>query len=165
VKILSEPLDPKQLRSEIDFVAVASRYTQLRRRARQWVGLCPFHSERHPSFYIHPEKRIFYCFGCGMGGDVFDFIMAVENCGFSRAMQIVRGFRGGSDRGPTGPREQGGRPPEAPKGPPLYIARKPQPKPRAVGELPPLAVDCAAERYLTAGDSLETCGRVRRNQW
>src|SRR5260370_33886260 len=70
-------------------VAVASRYTRLRRAGRQFVGLCPLHSERHPSFYIHPEKKVFFCFGCSTGGDIFRLVMLLEDCSCSEAVERV----------------------------------------------------------------------------
>ncbi|HEY6346500.1 MAG TPA: CHC2 zinc finger domain-containing protein [Bryobacteraceae bacterium] len=83
------------MKRQAEFLSIASRYTSLRQSRRQYVGLCPFHAERHPSFYIHPEKKIFYCFGCGAGGDVFDFIMRLERCDFLDALRIVHEFSGG----------------------------------------------------------------------
>jgi hypothetical protein len=71
---------------------VKARYTSLRRTGRQYLGLCPLHSERHPSFYIHPDKKIFYCFGCGFGGDIFDFVQRAEDCDFLEALRIVAEF-------------------------------------------------------------------------
>ncbi len=85
------PLLASEVKARADFVAIASRYTSLRRAGRQYVGLCPFHSERHPSFYVHPEKKIFYCFGCAAGGDLFAFIMRAEGCDFVSALRIVAG--------------------------------------------------------------------------
>src|ERR1700693_5643476 len=67
-------------------------YTRLRRSGRQFVGLCPFHQERHPSFCVHPEKKLFYCFGCGAGGDVFDFVKRVKACDFPDALRIIAEF-------------------------------------------------------------------------
>ena len=68
-------LDARDVKSRADFLPIASLYTLLRRADRQFVGLCPLHRERHPSFYVHPEKKVFFCFGCGAGGDLFDFVM------------------------------------------------------------------------------------------
>lgn len=97
VAVLSaaSPLDARDVKSLADFVAIVSRYTRLRRSGRQYRGLCPFHCERHASLYVHPEKKIFYCFGCGAGGDLFDFIIRAEGCDFSRALRIVAGFSSG----------------------------------------------------------------------
>src|SRR5438445_299131 len=92
-------LDAREVKARADFFAIASRYTRLHRAPRgQFVGLCPFHSERHPSCYVHPEKKIFYCFGCGGGGDLFDFIMRAEGCDFLGALQIVAEFSSGVAR-------------------------------------------------------------------
>jgi len=86
-------LKPRELKRRTDFVAIVSRYAKLRRAGRQYVGLCPFHSERTPSFYVDPQWKVFKCFGrCDASGDLFDFIMRVEGCGFFRAMEIVVAF-------------------------------------------------------------------------
>ena len=77
------------LRNRVDLVEVASRYTGLRRVRHQYIGLCPLHLERHPSFYVHPEKKIFFCFGCGRGGDVFAFVKALLGCDFREAVRQV----------------------------------------------------------------------------
>jgi DNA primase len=96
----------RELKARADFIAIASQYTQLRRAGRQFVGLCPFHPERHPSCYVEPEKRIWKCFGCGLGGDIFAFVMRAEGCDFFDALRIVAGFSGvASESGPrSGPR-------------------------------------------------------------
>ncbi len=93
------PIDARDVKARADFIAIASRYTRLRRAGRQFVGLCPFHQERHPSFYVEPERKIWKCFGCGAGGDLFDFIMRAEGCDFPDALRIVAEFSvGGSPR-------------------------------------------------------------------
>jgi hypothetical protein len=89
---LSLPLDARELKERIDLAKFACGYTRLRRSGKQLVGLCPLHSERHPSFYVHPERRIWFCFGCNRGGDLFDFVMSVECCDFRRALEIVADF-------------------------------------------------------------------------
>lgn len=86
----------RELRLRVDLVAIAARFTRLRRLRGQYVGLCPLHSERHPSFYVHPEKQVFHCFGCGAGGDVFAFVMGATGCHFRRALEIVAAFLGDS---------------------------------------------------------------------
>lgn len=85
----STTLDARELKARADFLAIASRYTRLRHTGRQYVGLCPFHSERHPSFYVEPTRKIWKCFGCGAGGDLFAFIMLAENCDFVKALRMV----------------------------------------------------------------------------
>lgn len=85
-------LNPGDAKRSADFVAVVSHYVKLRRVGRQFVGLCPFHSERTPSFYVDPQRKVFKCFGrCDAGGDVFDFVMRAEGCGFADAVRIVSG--------------------------------------------------------------------------
>src|SRR5258708_22824252 len=90
--INASPYSARDLKAHADLVGYASRFTRLRRYGRQFRGLCPLHSERHPSFYVHPEKQVFHCFGCGTGGDVFAFVMRVNGCDFRRALEIVAEF-------------------------------------------------------------------------
>jgi hypothetical protein len=100
-------LKARELRARVDLVAFASQFTRLRRRGRQFLGLCPFHVERHPSFYVHPDKQVFHCFGCGTGGDVFAFVMRSRRCDFRCALEIVAEYCEGvaRDSGPrSGPR-------------------------------------------------------------
>ncbi|MHB8413697.1 MAG: CHC2 zinc finger domain-containing protein [Candidatus Acidiferrales bacterium] len=85
-------LDACELKRRCDFVVLVSRYTRLQRAGRQYVGLCPLHLERSPSFYVHPQKKIWKCFGCGAGGDLLAFLMRAEHCSFPRALQIVSDF-------------------------------------------------------------------------
>lgn len=78
------------MRSGADLVAIAGRHgVKLRRSGTQLLGLCPFHSERTPSFYIHPVKQLFKCHGCGAGGDVFTFIQRIERVDFPRSLAIA----------------------------------------------------------------------------
>jgi DNA primase len=85
--------NPRALKRDCDFVALVSRYTHLRRSSgRQFVGLCPFHDESNPSFFVEPIKKIFFCHGCRAGGDTLDFIMLAEHCDFCCALQIVSDF-------------------------------------------------------------------------
>ncbi|MGE5583443.1 MAG: DNA primase [Bacillota bacterium] len=79
----------EQIKEKNDIVSVISEYVSLRRAGRSMVGLCPFHSEKTPSFNVNPEKQFFYCFGCGTGGDVFSFIMKLENLDFIGAAKIL----------------------------------------------------------------------------
>jgi hypothetical protein len=92
------PLEARELKARADFPAIASRYMQLQRAGRQYVGRCPFHSERHPSCYIEPERKNWKCFGCQQGGDLFEFVMLAEDCAFSEALWIVADFSSGVAR-------------------------------------------------------------------
>ena len=65
-----------------DIVQVVSDYVDLKKAGKDYRGLCPFHGEKDPSFYVSPQKGIFYCFGCAAGGSVFNFIMKMENISF-----------------------------------------------------------------------------------
>jgi DNA primase len=74
-----------KIRESISLVEIVSNYTKLSRRGRGYVGLCPFHSEKTPSFYVSPDKNLFYCFGCQRGGDVFKFLEYAEGLNFKEA--------------------------------------------------------------------------------
>jgi len=91
----TESINARELKARVDLAVIAARFTRLRRSGRQFVGLCPLHSERNSSFSVHPEKQVFKCFGCGAGGDVFDFVMRATGCDFRRALEIVNEFSQG----------------------------------------------------------------------
>jgi DNA primase len=76
-----------QIRQVAHIIEIASQYTTLRQRGRKHVGLCPFHSEKTPSFTVDSEKGLFHCFGCGIGGDVFSLVMEKENLSFPEALK------------------------------------------------------------------------------
>jgi len=76
-----------QIRQVVNIVDIASQYTTLKRRGKKYVGLCPFHSEKNPSFTVDDEKQLFHCFGCGAGGDVFTLVMEKENLSFPEALR------------------------------------------------------------------------------
>lgn len=78
-----------ELKYRSDISDIASSYMQLKRRGRNLVGLCPFHSEKTPSFNIYPENGSFYCFGCGAGGDVITFVMKIENLDYMEAIRFL----------------------------------------------------------------------------
>ena len=69
-----------------DIESVISQYVTLKRRGKNLVGLCPFHGEKTPSFTVYPETSSFYCFGCGVGGDVFTFTGLIENLDYIAGM-------------------------------------------------------------------------------
>jgi len=77
----------EQVRSSISIVDVISAYVQLRKRGKNYVGLCPFHNEKTPSFTVSEEKQIFHCFGCHTGGNVFKFLMEYDKISFVEAVQ------------------------------------------------------------------------------
>ena len=79
----------QELKDRNDITEVASTYVNLKRRGRNMVGLCPFHGEKTPSFNIYTENGSFYCFGCGVGGDVISFIMRIENLDYIDAVKFL----------------------------------------------------------------------------
>lgn len=84
---------PESIISEIkyrnDIETAVSSYVNLKRRGKNLVGLCPFHSEKTPSFTVYPENGSFYCFGCGVGGDVFTFTGLIENLDYIEAVKLL----------------------------------------------------------------------------
>nr|HID59789.1 DNA primase [Desulfobacterales bacterium] len=72
-----------------NIVHIISEYVSLKKVGRNYVGLCPFHSEKTPSFTVNEEKQIFYCFGCGVGGNVFNFLMRYNNVSFPEAVRYL----------------------------------------------------------------------------
>jgi len=78
-----------EIQSSVDIVDVISEVVILKKAGRNYFGLCPFHSDKDPSFSVSPEKRIFYCFGCGTGGDVFTFLMKLNGYSFPEAARIL----------------------------------------------------------------------------
>lgn len=79
----------EEIKSANDIVSVISSYVNLRHRGNTYVGLCPFHKEKTPSFAVQAEKQIYHCFGCGVGGNVVNFIMKIDNIGFKDALEIL----------------------------------------------------------------------------
>ncbi|UFJ43141.1 DNA primase [Brevibacillus humidisoli] len=77
----------QQIRSAIDIVDLISEHVQLKKSGRSMIGLCPFHSEKTPSFHVSAERQFFHCFGCKAGGDVFSFIMQMEQLTFPEAQR------------------------------------------------------------------------------
>ena len=78
-----------EIRSITDIVDVVADYVRLKRRGSNFVGLCPFHDEKTPSFNVNPERAIYKCFGCGEGGNVFQFVMAMERISFPEAVRLL----------------------------------------------------------------------------
>ncbi len=84
----------EQVRDAADIVEVISGYVTLNKRGQNFWGCCPFHGEKTPSFSVNPGRNMFYCFGCHEGGDIFKFIMKMENCGFVDALKLLAGRYG-----------------------------------------------------------------------
>ena len=79
----------ESIRFSADIARVVSDYVALKGSGNNLKGLCPFHSEKTPSFSVHREKQIFHCFGCGVGGDIFKFVMLIEQVSFPESIKIV----------------------------------------------------------------------------
>ena len=79
----------EEVRQANDIVDVISQYVHLKRSGRNFFGLCPFHNEKSPSFSVSPDKQIFHCFGCGVGGNVFTFLTKIEGINFVEAVQTL----------------------------------------------------------------------------
>ena len=79
----------EKVRSASDIVDVISQYMPLKRSGRNYFGICPFHSEKSPSFSVSPDRQYFHCFGCHVGGDVFSFISKIENISFKESIELL----------------------------------------------------------------------------
>ena len=91
------------IRAGVDIVELVGRFVNLRKAGANWKGLCPFHGEKTPSFMVNPKKGIFQCFGCGVGGDVFGFLMRQDRLSFPEAVRALA-----RTAGVTLPDERGG---------------------------------------------------------
>lgn len=78
-----------EIKNTNDIVDIISQYVVLKRSGRNFFGLCPFHKEKSPSFSVSPDKQIFHCFGCGVGGNVFHFVSKIENISFREALETL----------------------------------------------------------------------------
>ena len=87
VRYSDELLD--EIKSKTDIVDIVSQYVVLKRTGRNYMGLCPFHKEKSGSFCVSPDKQIFHCFGCGVGGNVFHFISKIENLNFKESVEML----------------------------------------------------------------------------
>ncbi|MBC7190114.1 DNA primase, partial [Candidatus Aerophobetes bacterium] len=81
--IPTETID--RISEQVDIVQLISEYVPLTPSGRNYKALCPFHEEKTPSFIVSPEKQVFHCFGCGVGGNIFTFLMKWENISFPEA--------------------------------------------------------------------------------
>lgn len=79
----------QELKDRSDIGEIAADYVNLKRSGKDYVGLCPFHNEKTPSFHVHPDEGYFYCFGCGAGGDVITFVKRIENLDYMEAVRFL----------------------------------------------------------------------------
>ena len=79
----------ERVKQAADIVEVVSAHTDLRRQGARWVGLCPFHEERTPSFSVDAQEKLYHCFGCGVGGDTIKFVEEKEGLGFAEAVELL----------------------------------------------------------------------------
>lgn len=79
----------EEIKERIDIIDFISEYVDLKKTGQNFRALCPFHSEKTPSFFVNPSKKIFHCFGCGKGGDIITFLMEYENIDFQEAIEIL----------------------------------------------------------------------------
>jgi DNA primase len=82
-------LNVEELLEKVDIVDIVSDYIKLKKAGKNFKALCPFHTEKTPSFFVNPEKQIFHCFGCGIGGNVIKFLMNIEKISFYDALNII----------------------------------------------------------------------------
>ncbi len=81
----------EEIRRRTDIVSLIGEYVTLKKAGRNFLGLCPFHREKTPSFTVSPDKQMFYCFGCSEGGNVFSFLMKLNNLTFPEALRHLAG--------------------------------------------------------------------------
>jgi DNA primase len=80
----------EEIKNKLDIVEIVSNYVKLKKVGKYYSGLCPFHKETKPSFYVSPEMQIFKCFGCNVGGDVLKFLMLIENLNYSQLLEKLK---------------------------------------------------------------------------
>jgi len=81
--------DVRRVRDETDIIRIITEHTQLKKQGSQWMGLCPFHGEKSPSFSVNAEKGVYYCFGCQAKGDAIDFVRETEGLDFAGSVEFL----------------------------------------------------------------------------
>ncbi len=99
----------EEVRTRNDIVDIVSQYVNLKKKGANYFGLCPFHNEKSPSFSVSPGKQMYYCFGCGAGGNVITFVMEYENYSFVEAVKFWQTGLGSPCRRWSIPRRPGPR--------------------------------------------------------
>ncbi len=114
---LISPDSVERVKQAADIVEVVSAHTDLRRQGARYVGLCPFHDERTPSFSVEPTEKLYHCFGCGVGGDVIKFIEEKDGLNFAEAVELLADRYGVElEREQEDPRAEAKAPAAAPPG-------------------------------------------------
>ena len=90
----------EEVRSRNDIVDIISGYIKLKKSGNSYFGLCPFHGEKTPSFHVIPDRQMYHCFGCGVSGNVYTFVMEYENYTFREAVEMLA--EGILERGESG---------------------------------------------------------------
>ena len=101
--------DVARVRAATDIAALIGEHTALKRVGRRLVGLCPFHSEKSPSFSVNPEEGLYYCFGCQVSGDAISFVRGIEGCDFVEAVERLAARAGFTIRNDADGADQAGR--------------------------------------------------------
>jgi DNA primase len=96
-----------EIRSRADIVEIVGQFVNLKRAGEHWKGLCPFHTEKTPSFTVNPKRGIFHCFGCGVGGDAFGFLMRQDRLAFPEAVRALAQRTGVELPSPRSPEAEG----------------------------------------------------------
>src|SRR3989338_524783 len=105
--MIDSPID--EIKSRLSILEVIQDFVQLKKAGTNYKGICPFHAEKSASFMVSPSKQIWHCFGCGLGGDIFEFIKLSENVEFGEALKILADRAGVELKKPTPEQIQGDR--------------------------------------------------------